>query len=77
MVSGLKSNIEIDDYIPVVKSTNKPLWGLEIAVPWTLLILKAWINLIGGARNIRIARPFDFVRTFTYASWIIKDVVRI
>lgn len=33
---------ECDDFIPVDKLTWKPIWGLDFAHPWQIMLFKAW-----------------------------------
>jgi hypothetical protein len=60
---------EVDDYLPLRKRDEAPLWGLPISQPWQLIVAKVWAKLMGGYHNLKYTRPFDFIECFTPSSW--------
>jgi hypothetical protein len=52
----------------------QPIWGLDKEVPWELIVLKAWAKVCGGFRGVVTVRPFEFLRTFSYPDWRMKNL---
>lgn len=73
-VQGQFRVVVVDDIIPVYEASMQPLWGLDREVPWELILLKVWAKVLNGFRNIYSAKPFEFLRTFTYPCWRLKNI---
>lgn len=73
-VQGQYRVVVVDDMIPVYQSNMQPIWKLDKEVPWELILLKAWAKLCGGFKGVLAARPFEFLRSFSYPNWRMKNL---
>ena len=68
-IDGRFEVISVDDRIPIYKKNLEPVWGLGYSNPWELILLKAWAKVKKGYHNVKKAKPFEFVETFSHNIW--------
>jgi hypothetical protein len=61
--------ISVDDHIPINRKTLEPIWGVSYRNPWELILLKAWAKKLQGYDKIKTSRPFEFIESFSNATW--------
>jgi calpain-15 len=65
---GVPTELVIDDYIPVYKTTNRPVFckanGNEI---WVMLLEKVWAKVKGSYGAIKAGSPHEVLNTFSIA----------
>ena len=59
----------IDDYVPVHKRDEAPIWGLSFEKPWEVLLAKFWAKQRGNYSNIFCCEPFEFIEHFSPCNW--------
>ena len=47
----------VDDYIPIYKDTEEPIWGMDIEQPWSLILLKFWAKRFRGYAPLIGSQP--------------------
>ena len=65
---GVPTEMLLDDYIPVYKSTNRPVFckanGNEV---WVMLLEKAWAKIKGSFGDINSGSPHEVLNSFSIA----------
>lgn len=51
----------VDDLIPIYQETGDPIWGMDIKLPWQLILLKFWAKISKGYNNVASRQAFEFI----------------
>jgi Calpain family cysteine protease len=64
-INGIMKKIAIDDYVPVYKETNRPVFSkANKNCIWVMLIEKLWAKLKGSYGDILNGNAFDVLNAF-------------